>query len=47
MHLKMATFSYVLWRLLVPLLVVWFILISPGVGWDIMGYESEPLPSYH
>ena len=26
--------------------VGWFILLLPGVGWDIMGYESEPLPSY-
>ena len=22
------------------------ILLPPGLGWDIMGYESEPLPSY-
>ena len=27
-------------------LVGWLILLTPGVGWDIMGYESEPLPSY-
>ena len=27
-------------------LVSWLILISPGLGCDIMGYESEPLPSY-
>ena len=25
---------------------VWLILLPPSVGWDIMGYESEPLPSY-
>ena len=24
----------------------WLILLPPGIGWDIMGYESEPLPSY-
>ena len=23
----------------------WVILLSPGVGWYIMGYESEPLPN--
>ena len=28
-------------------LVGWLILRLPGVGWGIMGYESEPLPSYH
>ena len=28
------------------MLVGWLILLLPGVGWDIMGYESEPLPSY-
>ena len=26
--------------------VGWLILLLPGVGWDIMGYESEPLSSY-
>ena len=25
----------------------WLIILMPGVGWDIMGYESETLPSYH
>ena len=24
----------------------WLILFQTGVSWDIMGYESEPLPSY-
>ena len=24
----------------------WLILLPPGVGWDITGYESEPLTSY-
>ena len=28
------------------MLVGWLILLSPGVGWDIMGYESEPQPFY-
>ena len=28
-------------------LVGWLILLLYRVGWDIMGYESEPLPSYH
>ena len=28
------------------MLVGWFILLPPGVGWDIMGYEPETLPSY-
>ena len=27
-------------------LVGWLILLPPGVGWYIMEYESEPLPSY-
>ena len=27
--------------------LVWEILITPVVGWDIMGYESELLPSYN
>ena len=26
--------------------VGWLIILTPGVGWDIMGYESETLPSY-
>ena len=26
--------------------VGWLVILSPGVGWDIMGYESDPLPSY-
>ena len=26
--------------------VGWLVLLPPGVGWDIMGYESDPLPSY-
>ena len=26
--------------------VEWLIILLPGVGWDIMGYESEPLPPY-
>ena len=26
--------------------VGWLIIIPLGVGWDIMGYESETLPSY-
>ena len=25
--------------------VGWLIILPPGVGWDIMGYESEPPPS--
>ena len=25
----------------------WLIILPPGVGCDIMGYESEPLHSYH
>ena len=29
------------------LLFSWLILLPPRVGWDIMRYESEPLPSYH
>ena len=33
------------WRLLVPMLVVNS--SSTGVGWGIIGYESETLPSYH
>ena len=28
-------------------LVGWLILLPPRVDWDIMGYELEPLPSYH
>ena len=28
------------------IIVGWLILLPPGVGWDIMGYESEPLPYY-
>ena len=24
----------------------WLVILTPGVGWDIMGYESEPLLSY-
>ena len=28
-------------------LVGWFILLLPGICWDIMGFESEPLPSHH
>ena len=27
--------------------VGWLILLPPGLCWYIMGYESEPLPSYH
>ena len=27
-------------------LIGWLILLPPSVGWDIMGYESEPLPYY-
>ena len=27
--------------------VGWLILSPPVVGWYIMGYESDPLPSYH
>ena len=27
-------------------LVGWLFLLFPGVIWDIMGYESDPLPSY-
>ena len=27
-------------------LVGWLILLPPEVGWDIIWYESEPLPSY-
>ena len=27
-------------------LVGWLITLLPGVVWDIMGYESDPLPSY-
>ena len=27
-------------------MVGWLILLPPIVGWDIMGYESDPLPSY-
>ena len=27
--------------------VDWLIILPPGVGWYIMGYKSEPLPSYH
>ena len=42
----MGDFSSVLWRLLVPLLVGWLILLPPRVGQDIMGYESEPFTSY-
>ena len=26
--------------------VGWLILLPPGVSWDIMWYESEPLPYY-
>ena len=26
--------------------VIWLILLPPEVGWYIMGYESEPPPSY-
>ena len=26
--------------------VGWLIILTPGVFWDIMGYESDPLPSY-
>ena len=25
----------------------WLILLPPGVGWGIMGYESEPITSYY
>ena len=25
----------------------WLILLPPGVGWGIMGYESEPTTSYY
>ena len=28
-------------------LVGWLILLLDGVGWYIMDYESETLPSYH
>ena len=34
------------------MLLIWkrkvgsLILLLPGVGWDIMGYKSDPLPSY-
>ena len=28
-------------------LVVWLIILPPGVDWDIMGYASDPLPYYH
>ena len=24
----------------------WLIILPPGVGWDVMGYESDPLPSH-
>ena len=24
--------------------VGWLILLTPGIGWDIMGYESDTLP---
>ena len=27
-------------------IVGWLILLPPGVGWDIVGYESDLLPSY-
>ena len=27
--------------------VGWLILILTRIGWDIMGYESDPLPYYH
>ena len=29
-----------------PMLVGCLVLLMPGVGWYIIGYESEPLPSY-
>ena len=28
-------------------LISWLTLLPPVVGWDIMGCESEPLPSYN
>ena len=28
-------------------LVSWLIIVTPSVGWDIMGYESYNIPSYH
>ena len=31
---------------IIPLLVCWLILLLPGISWDIMGYESDTLPSY-
>ena len=35
-----------MWWNLVTMLVGWLILLPPGVGCYIMGYESDPLPSY-
>ena len=40
----MFTSTIVGWS--VDWLVGWLIILLPGAGWDIMGYESDPLPSY-
>ena len=45
MHHKMDTL-FVRFVTFTSTLVGWLILLPPGVGWDIMGYESDPLPSY-
>ena len=30
---------------IVTMLVDWLIILPPSIGWDIMGYESDPLSS--
>ena len=45
--IKVGYFKQLLWCLIVKVLVGQLMILPPGVGWDIMWYESYPLPSCH
>ena len=43
---EMGTFFIHFMTFTSNLLLGWFIILPPGIGWYIMGYESDPLHSY-
>ena len=45
MHYKLGVFQ-IIFVVFTSNHVGWLIILPSVVGWDIMGYESEPLPSH-